>query len=147
MAKINYLAPFLFILLNLLCFVQNKKQEDTEWISFWDTDNGFIKEMKEHETKKRFAVEFNSTSSAYTGPDFTYPYLGPDTGIFLNYGFSSPVKTDQELIEEGITGDDFDNTYLIDPNNTLVEDPGGVGVADDGNVIYEEGASAVIITG
>ena len=79
--------------------------------------------------------------------DFTYPYLGPDTGIFLNYGFSSPVKTDQELIEEGITGDDFDNTYLIDPNNTLVEDPGGVGVADDGNVIYEEGASAVIITG
>ena len=57
------------------------------------------------------------------------------------------VKTDQELIEEGITGDDFDNTYLIDPNNTLVEDPGGVGVADDGNVIYEEGASAVIITG
>ena len=32
MAKINYLAPFLFILLNLLCFVQNQKQEDTEWI-------------------------------------------------------------------------------------------------------------------
>ena len=82
MAKINYLAPFLFILLNLLCFVQNEKQEDTEWISFWDTDNGFIKEMKEHETKKRFAVEFNSTSSAYTGPLYLKIEVIPEGKFF-----------------------------------------------------------------
>ena len=79
--------------------------------------------------------------------DFTYPYLGPDTGIFLNYGFSTPVKTDEELIEEGITSDDFDNSYLVGPGNTLVEEPGGVGVADDGTAIYEEGSNAVIING
>ena len=41
MAKKHYLAPFLFFLLNILCFVQNRKQEDVQWLSFWNTDNGF----------------------------------------------------------------------------------------------------------
>lgn len=41
--------------------------------------------------------------------DFTYPYLGPDTHVFIE----APTQTarrDQDLIEEGITTDDFDNS-------------------------------------
>ena len=60
---------------------------------------------------------------------------------------AAKAQTDEELIEEGITSDDFDNSYLIGPGNTLVEEPGGVGVADDGTAIYEEGSNAVIING
>ena len=42
--------------------------------------------------------------------DFTYPYLGPDTHIFID----APTQTardDQDLIEEGIVTDDFDSDY------------------------------------
>ena len=107
MAKINYLAPFLFILLNLLCFVQNEKQEDTEWISFWDTDNGFIKEMKEHETKKRFAVEFNSTSSAYTGPLYLKIEVIPEEGKtppLLCFSTDDPYCETREVLSRNPTG-------------------------------------------
>jgi hypothetical protein len=107
MAKINYLAPFLFILLNLLCFVQNQKQEDTEWISFWDTDNGFITEMKEYDTKKRFAVEFNSTSSSYTGPLYLKIEVIPEKdGIppLLCFSSDDPYCETREVLSRNPTG-------------------------------------------
>ena len=44
--------------------------------------------------------------------DFTYPYLAPDTHLFVEV--SELPRSDQELIEDGIITDDFDNTYYWD---------------------------------
>ena len=45
--------------------------------------------------------------------DFTYPYLAPDTHVFIEAP-AVTVRTDEELIQEGITTDDFDNDYYWD---------------------------------
>ena len=107
MAKIYYLAPFLFILLNLLCFVQNQGQEDTEWIEFWDEMKGFTKDFKEYETKKRFAVEFNSTSSSYTGPLYLKIEVIPEEGKappLLCFSTDDPSCEKREILSRNPTG-------------------------------------------
>ena len=45
--------------------------------------------------------------------DFTYPYLAPDTHVFIEAP-TQVARTDQDLIEDGITTDDFDNSYYWD---------------------------------
>ena len=51
--------------------------------------------------------------SGLTWTDFTYPYLAPDTHVFIEAP-TVTVRTDDELIQEGITTDDFDNSYYWD---------------------------------
>ena len=107
MAKINYFAPFFFILLNLLCFVQNHEQKDTEWIEFWDTAGGFTREMTMYETKKRFAVEFNSTSSSYTGPLYLKIEVIPEEGKtppLLCFSTDDPYCETREILSRNPTG-------------------------------------------
>ena len=50
--------------------------------------------------------------SGLSWTDFTYPYLAPDTHLFVEV--SELPRSDQELIEDGIITDDFDNTYYWD---------------------------------
>ena len=45
--------------------------------------------------------------------DFTYPFLAPDTHIFIEAP-AITARSDQDLIDEGITSDDFDNEYYWD---------------------------------
>lgn len=107
MAKINYLVPFFFILLNLLYFVQNQEQKDTEWIEFWDTAGGFTKDWKEYGTKKRFAVEFNSTSSSYTGPLYLKIEVIPEEGKtppLLCFSTDDPYCETREILSRNPTG-------------------------------------------
>ena len=40
--------------------------------------------------------------------DFTYPYLGPDTHVFIEAP-TITARSDQEIIDEGIVTDDFDS--------------------------------------
>ena len=52
-------------------------------------------------------------SKVHTGlswADFTYPFLAPDTHIFIETP-AEVARTDQDLIEDGITSDDFDSSY------------------------------------
>ena len=42
--------------------------------------------------------------------DFTFPYLAPDTHVFIEAP-TQTARTDQDLIEDGITSDDFDDSY------------------------------------
>ena len=51
--------------------------------------------------------------SGYSWADFTYPYLAPDTHVFIEAP-TQVARTDQDLIEDGITTDDFDNSYYWD---------------------------------
>ena len=71
--------------------------------------------------------------SGLSWTDFTYPYLAPDTHVFIEAP-TQPVRTDQDLIEEGITTDDFDNSYYWD--NTY---PGNSGSISNDNVIIIDG--------
>ena len=45
--------------------------------------------------------------------DFTYPYLAPDTHVFIEAP-TQVARTDQDLIQDGITSDDFDSSYYLD---------------------------------
>ena len=45
--------------------------------------------------------------------DFTYPYLAPDTHVFIEAP-TQVARTDQDLIQDGITSDDFDSSYYWD---------------------------------
>ena len=48
--------------------------------------------------------------------DFTYPYLGPDTHVFIEAP-AITARSDQEIIDEGIVTDDFDSSnYQIYQN-------------------------------
>ena len=51
--------------------------------------------------------------SGLSWTDFTYPFLAPDTHVFIEAPTVN-VRTDDELIQEGITTDDFDNDYYWD---------------------------------
>ncbi len=51
--------------------------------------------------------------SGLSWADFTYPYLGPDTHVFVE-AQALTARSDQDLIEEGIITDDFDNSYYWD---------------------------------
>ena len=63
--------------------------------------------------------------SGLSWTDFTYPYLAPDTHIFIEAP-TQVARTDQDLIEGGITSDDFDNSWYWDNfYNGGVPQPGG----------------------
>ncbi len=51
--------------------------------------------------------------SGLTWTDFTYPYLGPDTHVFIEAP-TQGARSDQDLILDGITTDDFDGSYYWD---------------------------------
>ena len=56
--------------------------------------------------------------------DFTYPYLAPDTHVFIEAP-TQVARTDQDLIEEGITSEDFDSSYYWDNYNNTTPWQGG----------------------
>ncbi len=66
--------------------------------------------------------------SGLSWTDFTYPYLGPDTHVFIEAP-TYTARSDQDLIDEGIVTEDFDNSYYWDNgftgNNTVIEDNAG----------------------
>ena len=70
--------------------------------------------------------------SGLSWADFTYPYLAPDTHVFIEAP-TQTARSDEDLIEEGITTDDFDNSYYWD--NTYP----GPSDYTDGNVIIIDG--------
>ena len=74
-------------------------------------------------------------SKIHTGlawDDFTYPYLGPDTHLFIEAP-EQTARSDQDLIEGGITTDDFDSSYYWDN----IYDGGNSTPANGGVVIIE----------
>ena len=106
MAKKHYLAPFLFFLLNILCFVQNQKREDVDWLSFWE-GSGFTEKLEERDTKKRFAVEFNSTGATYTGPSYLKIEVKPKQGEsppLLCFSNDDPYCETRQILSRNPTG-------------------------------------------
>ncbi|MBR0161083.1 MAG: transglycosylase domain-containing protein [Oscillospiraceae bacterium] len=69
----------------------------------------------------------NKVHSGLTWTDFTYPYLGPDTHLFIDAPAES-ARSDQDLIEEGIITDDFDSEYYwgnVYNGDSVYEQPSG----------------------
>ena len=60
--------------------------------------------------------------------DFTYPYLGPDTHVFIEAP-TQAARSDQDLIDEGIVTDDYNNSFYWD---TYPSNPGGAVVVIEG---------------
>ena len=79
--------------------------------------------------------------SGLSWTDFTYPYLGPDTHVFIEAP-AETVRTDLDLIQDGISTEDFENIY---GGNDLYG-----GTVYQGNIIsdgWNQGGSVVIIGG